>query len=200
MGHERPGLLTTMRLFVVTEPKRVFAVKKRVFLLGFVSFFLPEGRVANVWLPISPQRLFDFLRDERLRSEAMNSNESSNMLILQETCTDASWSLVVYALVDILAMHVVMSGGDPAYVALLPSGFAILPGGPECRPLALNPTGKGVGVNNPRMGGSLLTVAFQILVNSLPTAKLIVESVETVNNLISYTVQKINVTLHCEDS
>lgn len=122
------------------------------------------------------------------------------MLILQETCTDASGSLVVYAPVDIPAMHVVVSGGDLAYVALLPSGFAILPNGPKCRPLALNPTGKGVGVNNPRVGGSLLTVSFQILVNSLPTAKLTVEPVETLNNLISYTVQKIKVALHCEDA
>eukprot|EP01018_Ginkgo_biloba_P004263 Gb_29468 [translate_table: standard] len=184
----------------------------------------------SVWLPVSPQRLFDFLRDERLRSEwdilsnggpmqemahiakgqdpgncvsllrasAMNSNQSS-MLILQETCTDAAGSLVVYAPVDIPAMHVVMSGGDSAYVALLPSGFAILPDGPECRPIALAEN-HGNGIASPRVGGSLLTVAFQILVNSLPTAKLTVESVETVNNLISCTVQKIKAALHCEDA
>lgn len=102
------------------------------------------------------------------------------MLILQETCTDASGSLVVYAPVDIPAMHVVMNGGDSAYVALLPSGFAVVPDGPGSD------------------GGSLLTVAFQILVNSLPTAKLTVESVETVNNLISCTVQKIKAALQCE--
>ncbi|KAF9616912.1 hypothetical protein IFM89_032874 [Coptis chinensis] len=189
----------------------------------------------SVWLPVSPQKLFDFLRDERLRSEwdilsnggpmqemthiakgrdqgncvsllrasAMNANQSS-MLILQETCIDAAGSLVVYAPVDIPAMHVVMSGGDSAYVALLPSGFAIVPDGP----------GSGTGPNEPTAdskpngtttqisvgggGGSLLTVAFQILVNSLPTAKLTVESVETVNNLISCTVQKIKAALHCE--
>ncbi|KAK4476559.1 hypothetical protein RD792_015715 [Penstemon davidsonii] len=166
----------------------------------------------SVWLPVSPQRLFDFLRDERLRSEwdilsnggpmqemahiakgqhhgncvsllrssAMNTNQSS-MLILQETCIDAAGSLVVYAPVDIPAMHVVMNGGDSAYVALLPSGFSIVPDGP----------GSG-------SSGSLLTVAFQILVNTLPTAKLTVESVETVNNLISCTVQKIKAALHCE--
>ncbi|KAL1543497.1 Homeobox-leucine zipper protein ANTHOCYANINLESS 2 [Salvia divinorum] len=165
----------------------------------------------SVWLPVSPQRLFDFLRDERLRSEwdilsnggpmqemahiakgqdhgncvsllrasAVNSNHSS-MLILQETCIDSAGSLVVYAPVDIPAMHVVMNGGDSAYVALLPSGFAIVP------------DGQGSG------DGSLLTVAFQILVNSLPTAKLTVESVETVNNLISCTVQKIKAALQCE--
>ncbi|XP_058087000.1 homeobox-leucine zipper protein ANTHOCYANINLESS 2-like [Magnolia sinica] len=188
----------------------------------------PSGVVlsaaTSVWLPVSPQRLFDFLRDERLRSEwdilsnggpmqemahiakgqdhgncvsllrasAMNSNQSS-MLILQETCTDAAGSLVVYAPVDIPAMHVVMNGGDSAYVALLPSGFAIVPDGPGCRGSHGNTNG------SPRVGGSLLTVAFQILVNNLPTAKLTVESVETVNNLISCTVQKIKGALHCEN-
>lgn len=111
----------------------------------------------------------------------MNSDQSS-MLILQETCIDAAGSLVVYAPVDIPAMNVVMNGGDSAYVALLPSGFAIVPDGP-------GPSGNGG--SGHRAGGSLLTVAFQILVNSLPTAKLTVESVETVNNLISCTVQKI---------
>ncbi|PIN22001.1 Transcription factor DLX [Handroanthus impetiginosus] len=182
----------------------------------------------SVWLPVSPQRLFDFLRDEHLRSEwdilsnggpmqemahiakgqdhgncvsllrasAINSNQSS-MLILQETCIDAAGSLVVYAPVDIPAMHVVMNGGDSAYVALLPSGFAIVPDGPGSR----GPTSNGPTINGGpghRVSGSLLTVAFQILVNSLPTAKLTVESVETVNNLISCTVQKIKAALQCE--
>ncbi|XP_057435541.1 homeobox-leucine zipper protein ANTHOCYANINLESS 2-like [Lotus japonicus] len=172
----------------------------------------------SVWLPVAPQRVFDFLRDERLRSEwdilsnggpmqemahiakgqdhancvsllrasAMNANQSS-MLILQETCTDASGSLVVYAPVDIPAMHVVMNGGDSAYVALLPSGFSVVPDG----------NGQGGGDDRgSASGGSLLTVAFQILVNSLPTAKLTVESVETVNNLILCTVQKIKAALN----
>ncbi|KAK1412231.1 hypothetical protein QVD17_33308 [Tagetes erecta] len=180
----------------------------------------------SVWLPVSPQRLFDFLRDERLRSEwdilsnggpmqemthiakgqdhgncvsllrasAMNANQSS-MLILQETCIDSAGSLVVYAPVDIPAMHVVMNGGDSAYVALLPSGFAIVPDGGNG---AVSETDNGDG-NGGRGGGSLLTVAFQILVNSLPTAKLTVESVETVNNLISCTVQKIKAALASEN-
>lgn len=121
----------------------------------------------------------------------MNTNQSS-MLILQETCIDAAGSLVVYAPVDIPAMHVVMNGGDSAYVALLPSGFAIVPDGPGSRASSGGDGSQRVG------GGSLLTVAFQILVNSLPTAKLTVESVETVNNLISCTVQKIKAALSCE--
>lgn len=122
------------------------------------------------------------------------------MLILQETCIDEAGSLVVYAPVDIPAMHVVMNGGDSAYVALLPSGFAIVPDGPGSRGSQNGPTAATNGGDNgaARVSGSLLTVAFQILVNSLPTAKLTVESVETVNNLISCTVQKIKAALHCE--
>ncbi|KAG6574782.1 Homeobox-leucine zipper protein ANTHOCYANINLESS 2, partial [Cucurbita argyrosperma subsp. sororia] len=132
-----------------------------------------------------------------LRASAMNANQSS-MLILQETCIDAAGSLVVYAPVDIPAMHVVMNGGDSAYVALLPSGFAIVADGAVTG--GRSPSGGEGGRQGERGtgGGSLLTVAFQILVNSLPTAKLTVESVETVNNLISCTVQKIKAALQCE--
>ncbi|KAJ1282895.1 hypothetical protein BS78_03G086500 [Paspalum vaginatum] len=172
----------------------------------------------SVWVPVAPEKLFNFLRDEQLRAEwdilsnggpmqemasiakghergnsvsllrasAMSANQSS-MLILQETCTDASGSMVVYAPVDIPAMQLVMNGGDSTYVALLPSGFAILPDGPS------------VGAGH-KTGGSLLTVAFQILVNSQPTAKLTVESVETVNNLISCTIKKIKTALQCGDA
>ncbi|XP_045798705.1 homeobox-leucine zipper protein ANTHOCYANINLESS 2-like [Trifolium pratense] len=177
----------------------------------------------SVWLPASQQKVFNFLRNERLRSEwdilsnggpmqemahiakghdhgncvsllraSGNNSSQSSMLILQETCTDASGSLVVYAPVDIPAMHVVMNGGDSAYVALLPSGFAILPDGYS------DDSDNQRGGLQHRANGSLLTVAFQILVNSLPTAKLTVESVETVNNLISCTVQKIKAALQCE--
>lgn len=167
----------------------------------------------SVWVPVAPEKLFDFLRDEQLRAEwdilsnggpmqemtriakghqngnsvsllrasAMSANQSS-MLILQETCTDASGSIVVYAPVDIPAMQLVMEGRDSTCVALLPSGFAILPDGPSIEQ---------------KTGGSLLTVAFQILVNSQPTAKLTVESVETVNNLISCTIKKIKTALLC---
>ena len=104
------------------------------------------------------------------------------MLILQESSSDSTGSYVIYAPVDIVAMNVVLSGGDPDYVALLPSGFAILPDGP----------GHQEG-ENPEVGtgGSLLTVAFQILVDSIPTAKLSLGSVATVNSLIKCTVERI---------
>uniref|UniRef100_A0A0E0KU37 Uncharacterized protein n=1 Tax=Oryza punctata TaxID=4537 RepID=A0A0E0KU37_ORYPU len=180
---------------------------------------MPPGVVlsaaTSVWMPVMPERLFNFLRNKGLRAEwdilsnggpmqevtsiakgqqngntvcllkaSPTNDNQNNMLILQETCADASGSMVVYAPVDIPAMHLVMSGGDSSCVALLPSGFAILPAGPS------------IGADH-KMGGSLLTVAFQILVNSQPSAKLTVESVETVSNLISCTIKKIKTALHC---
>lgn len=111
------------------------------------------------------------------------------MLILQESCTDATGAFVVYAPVDIVAMNVVLNGGDPDYVALLPSGFSILPDGSSTQ-----------GGGKVASGGSLLTVAFQILVDSVPTAKLSLGSVATVNNLIACTVERIRASLLPENN
>ncbi|XP_078428635.1 homeobox-leucine zipper protein ROC2-like [Wolffia australiana] len=178
----------------------------------------PPGIVLSAatsfWLPVSPKRVFDFLRDENTRSEwdilssggivqemahiangrdegncvsllrvnSTNSNQS-NMLILQESCTDAAGSYVIYAPVDLAAMKLVLGGGNPDYVTLLPSGFAILPDGPG--------TSTEGGGGHGGSGGALLTVAFQILVDSQPNAKLSLGSVATVDNLISSTVDRI---------
>ncbi|CAN6808954.1 unnamed protein product [Brassica oleracea] len=182
----------------------------------------------SFWIPVAPKRVFDFLRDENSRSEwdilsnggmvqemahiangrepgncvsllRVNSGNSSqsNMLILQESCTDASGSYVIYAPVDIVAMNVVLSGGDPDYVALLPSGFAILPdgsvggGGDGNQEVVSSSTAS-------ESCGSLLTVAFQILVDSVPTAKLSLGSVATVNSLIKCTVGRIKAAVACD--
>lgn len=124
--------------------------------------------------------------------QPMNANDST-MLILQATWTDISGSLVVYAPVDTASVNSVLRGGDSAYVSLLPSGFAILPNGPSNYAYTND---KNASVKSDiNRGGCLLTVAFQILVNGLPTAKLTVESVETVNNLISCSIQKIKIAL-----
>lgn len=117
------------------------------------------------------------------------------MLILQESCTDSTGSYVIYAPVDIVAMNVVLNGGDPDYVALLPSGFAILPDGPT------GSAGGGGGILDVGSGGSLLTVAFQILlVDSVPTAKLSLGYVATVTNLIKCTVERIRAAVTCEQN
>lgn len=94
---------------------------------------------------------------------------------------------MVYSPVEAQSLNVVMSGGDSSYVALLPSGFAIHPDGRS--------GDSGDGGDGGSGGGCLLTVGLQILLNSLPTAKLTAESVETVNSLISGTIQKIKAAL-----
>ncbi|KAH7557598.1 hypothetical protein JRO89_XS11G0187900 [Xanthoceras sorbifolium] len=183
----------------------------------------PSGIVlcaaTSVWIPVTKQRLFDFMRNDEMRTQwdilstngqmqgivkidkdpgncisilranVTNPTETP-MLILQETWNDASGSLVVYAPIDLPLVNMVMNGGDSTCVALLPSGFAILPDGEAGHDGTTASTSE-ASSSKGRGGGCILTIAFQILVNSLPTAKLTVESVETINNLISCTIQKI---------
>ncbi|XP_043695075.1 homeobox-leucine zipper protein ROC8-like isoform X2 [Telopea speciosissima] len=192
----------------------------------------PNGVVlsatTSMWLPVSPQVVFNFFRDDRTRSQwdvlsngnsvqevahiangshpgnrisvlrALNSSQN-NMLILQECCTDPSGSLVVYSPVDLPAINIAMSGEDTSYVPLLPSGFTISPDG---RPDQGGGAGPSTSSNmqGSRSGGSLVTVAFQILVSSLPSAKLNMESVTTVNNLINTTVHQIKAALNYSSS
>ncbi|GJN22425.1 hypothetical protein PR202_gb09985 [Eleusine coracana subsp. coracana] len=184
----------------------------------------PSGVVlsaaTSIWLPVPCDKVFAFVRDENTRSQwdvlshgnqvqevsripngthpgncisllrGLNASQNS-MLILQESCTDASGSLVVYAPIDIPAANVVMSGEDPSAIPLLPSGFTILP---DALPGASTSAAAAAGSYG---GGSLVTVAFQILVSSLPSSKLNAESVATVNSLISTTVEQIKAALNC---
>ncbi|CAL0332610.1 unnamed protein product [Lupinus luteus] len=190
----------------------------------------PNGVVLSaattIWLPIPPQVVFNFFKDERKRPQwdvlsngnavqevahiangshpgncisvlrAFNTSQNS-MLILQESCIDSSGSLVVYCPVELSAINIAMSGEDPSYIPLLPSGFTIAPDGQ---------TDQGLGdvastsTNKNTSGGSLVTVAFQILVSSLPSSKLNKDSVNTVNNLIGTTVQQIKAALNCPSS
>ena len=88
-----------------------------------------------------------------------NASQNS-MLVLQESTTDVTGSLIVYAAVDVQSIQVVMNGGDSSCVTMLPSGFAIVP---DC----VAESGAAVAKAGSE-GGSLLTVGFQILVNDLP--------------------------------
>lgn len=180
----------------------------------------------SMWLPFSRQRVFDFLRNERLRAQwdvlangvtqemshiakgqhpgnnvcllrVNGSNPSqSNVLILQESCTDDSSSLVVYMPVDFSTLTRVLQGEDPSDMLLPPSGFVIVPHGPENRPTGLL-LGEGIGMDNPNAGGgSILTVSFQIAVSHVPSSgKLNMDSVNTVSKIIISTLQHIKTAL-----
>ncbi|KAJ8755997.1 hypothetical protein K2173_024542 [Erythroxylum novogranatense] len=180
--------------------------------------------VTSVWLPVSTHALFDFLRDDTRRNEwdimsnggplqsianlakgqdrgnavtiqAINSKENS-MWVIQDSCTNAYESMVVYAPVDITGMQSVITGCDSSNIAVLPSGFSILPDGLESRPLVITSRQEEKGTE----GGSLLTMAFQVLTNTSPATKLTAESVESVSTLIACTLRNIKTSLQCEDS
>ncbi|CAF2182617.1 hypothetical protein HID58_027001 [Brassica napus] len=176
------------------------------------------------WLPNSPQNVFNFLKDERTRPQwdvlsnsnavqevahiangshpgccisvlrASSASQSNNMLILQETSIDSSGALVVYSPVDLSALNIAMNGDDTSYIPLLSSGFAISPDGNRNSPSAEQ--GGASSSSGYGGGGSLITVGFQIMVSNLPSAKLNMESVETVNNLIGTTVHQIKTGLN----
>ncbi|KAK9115876.1 hypothetical protein Sjap_014823 [Stephania japonica] len=190
----------------------------------------PSGLVltaaTSIWLPVSPQSLFNFFKDEKTRSEwdvltsgssvqevfhigngshpdncisvlrAHNAN-CNNMLVLQESCTDPSGSLIVYANVDLMDINVAMNGEDSSGIALVPRGFTIIPDGRSSQGSGASSSATSQAGVSQTSGGSILTVALQIQVSSLPSSKLNSESVTTVNNLINYTVQQIKAALNC---
>ncbi|KAK9102701.1 hypothetical protein Sjap_019955 [Stephania japonica] len=179
---------------------------------------------SSVCLPVSPHILFQFLSNESRRNEwdimssgnpaqtiahlangqdrgntvtlqAVKSKDSS-LWILQDNCTNLYESLIAFAHVDIDGMQSVMTGCDSSNLAILPCGFSILPDGLETRPQVITSR---PAEEKSMDGGSLLTIAFQILANTSPTGKLSMESVATVEDLISCTLQKIKTSLQCED-
>ncbi|KAH9602143.1 hypothetical protein KSS87_012664 [Heliosperma pusillum] len=123
------------------------------------------------------------------------SNSSQNVeLMLQESCTDPSGSLVVYATMEVDYIQLVMSGEDPSCIPLLPMGFSIIPLGPSDN--ALDPTNvDGQGASNHSRSGCLLTVGLQVQVSTIPNAKLNLSSVTAINNHINSVVQQIVVAL-----
>ncbi|KAL3519750.1 hypothetical protein ACH5RR_017899 [Cinchona calisaya] len=178
----------------------------------------PFGVVLSVttsfWLPVTHKLVFDFLRDvnnlakwdalfnfgdiqEMFHISNVNkvgnfvslsrvaNSSQGNMLILQECCTHPTGSYIVYAPVDELTINLLLAGGNPDHVAILPSGFTIYPCGPI--PAFHDTTAQKVARNV----GSLVTVAFQILVDYVPTTKISVSSISIINNLIKCTSQKM---------
>ncbi|XP_057475652.1 LOW QUALITY PROTEIN: homeobox-leucine zipper protein ROC3-like [Actinidia eriantha] len=130
------------------------------------------------------------------------SNSSQNVeLMLQESCTDESGSLVVYATVNVDAIQLAMSTEDPSCIPLLPLGFVIVPVGPTSTSTDPNgvvsqiPADSSAEIPSDSGGGCLLTVGLQVLASTVPTAKLNLSSVTAINNLLCNTVHQINTAL-----
>ncbi|KAL0362796.1 UNVERIFIED_CONTAM: Homeobox-leucine zipper protein HDG2 [Sesamum calycinum] len=161
----------------------------------------------SVWLPVKQNDVFCFLQtgynrnkwdvlshgleiqDVIRMSSARNSDcvsvisvEASasrrEITYLQESFSDSTALYIVYAPVDIPAMHHIFQGGCADSVAILPSGFAVLPeGSPE---------------DDAATENTILTIGFQIMDEQLTTPEeLPPQSVLTAYRLMKETVSRI---------
>ena len=121
-------------------------------------------------------------------------------MMLQENYTDPLEALVVYAPIGLQAITTAINGEDTGITHVLPSGFIISGDGRSPDKLG-SITGDSTSTSggSSRQGGSLVTVAFQILVNA-QSRQMNMEAVATANTLISSTVQKIKVAFNCSEN
>lgn len=187
----------------------------------------PNGLIVSaatsLWLPVPPLDLFNYFKDEKNRvqwdvlsngklvqeiAHFSNGTHPGNcisvfrpfhppedhMLLLQENSIDPLGSLVVYAPLDLPSVTIAASGQDTSEIPVLPSGFIISGDGRSDKG-----NNSSTSTNGGRSGGSLLTIAFQILVcgPSSCTKQLNMESVATINTLICSTVQRVKTVFNC---
>nr|GMC59737.1 homeobox-leucine zipper protein ROC8-like [Ipomoea batatas] len=181
---------------------------------------------SSLWLPLPFDHLFNFFRDDQLRAQwDVLSNgypvtevariptgnhpgncvsifqpyvsKESSMLVLQESCVNSLEGHVVYAPIDLPVITASINGEDPIKIPMLPSGFVISGDGRlEKRSSSTAQSSN----SKTGQGGSLLTVAFQILISNGSLSKQVnMECVATVHALISSTIQKIKTALDCSD-
>ncbi|KAJ1420886.1 START-like domain superfamily [Sesbania bispinosa] len=185
----------------------------------------PNGTIVMVatslWLPLHYENVFEFLTDHKRRAQwdvlacgnpvhlvAHISNgihpgncisiiqpfipSENNAVILQESFIHPMGSYIVYAPTDVTAMNVAMRGEDSSVLSILPSGFVICADDQPKVDLGAIDNG-----NIDRSGGSLLTVVFQVLASSPDGINLLnMESVATVNTLLTSTVQRVREALN----
>ncbi|GAB2296415.1 hypothetical protein Dimus_030535 [Dionaea muscipula] len=130
----------------------------------------------------------------------VGSNSSQNVeLMLQESCTDYSGSLIVYTMVEVNYIQLVMSVEDPSCIPLLPIGYSIIPmssGRTSTAPVDdVHAQIHGTNISNAGAGGCLLTIGHQVHASTVPTAKLNLASVTAITNHIRNAVQQINAVL-----
>ncbi|KAK4398493.1 Homeobox-leucine zipper protein PROTODERMAL FACTOR 2 [Sesamum angolense] len=162
----------------------------------------------SVWLPVKQNDVFCFLQtgynrnkwdvlshgleiqDVIRMSSARNSTDCVSVIsveasasrreitYLQESFSDSTALYIVYAPVDIPAMHHIFQGGCADSVAILPSGFAVLPeGSPD---------------DDAETENTILTIGFQIMDEQLTTPEeLPPQSVLTAYRLMKETVSRI---------
>ncbi|KAG5579800.1 hypothetical protein H5410_050427 [Solanum commersonii] len=122
------------------------------------------------------------------------SAKQNNMLIFQDTCTDTTGSLLVYAIVGSQDINMVMKEGDSSFVGLLPNGISIV----QDYSAVDNENDIFEKKDNGVYGGSLVTIGFQMLLENLATTSLPEQSIKETNDLICHTSHKIKMALKCD--
>ncbi|CAI9090298.1 OLC1v1025045C1 [Oldenlandia corymbosa var. corymbosa] len=144
------------------------------------------------WLPLHHKLVFEFLSDQNTRKQwdvlastgeiqefvhitsghevgnfvsmfriLNGENTGPEVLVLQECSTDPTSSCIFYAPIESQVARKLLVGEMAEKVELLPSGFTIYPSEkPSSLATIMNPPG-----NSARAAGSLVTMAFQVLVD-----------------------------------
>ena len=103
---------------------------------------------------------------------------------------------MVYAPVDVAGMQSAMRGCNPSDVAVLPSGISVMRDSlDESSPVISTSPDRAT-----KSGGSLVTIAFQLLADSSPEAKVTMDSAEAACSLISSAIINIKKAMRCDDS
>ncbi|ESW19454.1 hypothetical protein PHAVU_006G126500 [Phaseolus vulgaris] len=187
----------------------------------------PSGMIVaaatSIWLPLHYMKIFEFFSDDKNRAQwdvltcgnqshkvAHISNgihpgncvsiirpfipSENNALILQESFTTPMGTYVIYAPTDVATMTSAIMGEDSSMLPVLPSGFVISPEGDPNAALGAFDCSDGE-----RLGGSLLTVAFQILASAdgrnMPNRK----AGAAVNSLLTSTILRVKDALNCNN-
>ncbi|CAI9088474.1 OLC1v1022809C1 [Oldenlandia corymbosa var. corymbosa] len=109
------------------------------------------------------------------------AKKKKEIMYVQETISDSVGLYVIYSPINKAAMHHIMDGKDPDIVSILPSGFVVFP--------------------DPDSGGSILTIAFEILDGNLcnPEQQLPPQSVATAYSIIKITLDLIKAAIQQSD-
>ncbi|KAE8731929.1 Homeobox-leucine zipper protein ROC3 [Hibiscus syriacus] len=129
-----------------------------------------------------------------LRIDVASNSSQQVGLMLQESCTDRSGSLVVYSTVDVDSVHLAMNGEDQSCIPLLPLGFFVTP------MELIKEAGSTEEANGHRSAGSLLTVGLQVLASTVPSAKINLSSIAAINNHLCTAVHQIRAALSSSSS
>ncbi|KAE8731930.1 homeobox-leucine zipper protein HDG5-like isoform X2 [Hibiscus syriacus] len=137
--------------------------------------------VSTAWLSYPHHQVFDLLRDEKRIAQL---EVLSNGNALHEVADIANGAHPGNC-ISLLRIDLAMSGEDPSCIPLLPLGFCIAP------MELIKDAGSTEEANGHRSAGGLLTVGLQVLARTVPSAKLNLSSIATIDNHLRTIVHRI---------